>query len=274
MPRETAFATLAEEAEASPPGAKGLLLLPYFSGERTPIHDPKAKGAFFGLNLTHTRGDMYRAMLEGIANGTAHVIETYRDVGHAPARVLAVGGGTKNKVWIQATSDIGGVPQIVCEKTIGASYGDAFLAAVAVGAVKPGDIARLEPGGPNHRARDPRRLRPAISAVQGALPADPRHRRQAGGRVMLARARTALDELGGVIGTIDPAAVEQACETIAAAGRIVLYGCGREGLQMRGLRHAAPPPRPGGGVQGEMTAPPVGPGDLFIASAGRANSRP
>jgi xylulokinase len=56
LPRAEAFATLAAEAEAVPPGAEGLLFLPYFSGERTPIHDPYAKGAFFGLNLTHTRG--------------------------------------------------------------------------------------------------------------------------------------------------------------------------------------------------------------------------
>jgi xylulokinase len=130
---------------ASPPGANGLLWLPYFSGERTPIHDTHAKGAIFGLNLTHTRGDLYRALLEGIAMATAHVIETYRELGHAPARVLAVGGGTKNRLWLQATSDFGGVPQIVSEKTVGASYGDAFLAALAVGAVAPGDIARWNP---------------------------------------------------------------------------------------------------------------------------------
>jgi xylulokinase len=83
--------------------------------------------------------------LEGIAMGTAHVIETYREVGQAPARVLAVGGGTKNVVWLQATSDFGGVRQIVSEKTVGASYGDAFLAALAVGAVEAGDIARWNP---------------------------------------------------------------------------------------------------------------------------------
>lgn len=145
LPREEAFAALAKEAEGSPPGANGLLVLPYFSGERTPIHDPRAKGAFFGLNLTHTRGDMYRAILEGIANGTAHVIETYAQVGHGPQRVLAVGGGTQNRVWIQATSDIGGVPQIVSEKSVGASYGDAFLAALAVGMVDREDIARWNP---------------------------------------------------------------------------------------------------------------------------------
>ena len=66
----TAMIALAAEAEKSPPGANGLVLLPYFSGERTPIHDPHAKGVLFGLNLTHTRGDIYRALLEGIAYGT------------------------------------------------------------------------------------------------------------------------------------------------------------------------------------------------------------
>lgn len=145
LPREGAFATLAAEAEASPKGARGLLCLPYFSGERTPIHDPLAKGAFFGLNLTHGRGDLYRAVLEGIAMGTAHVADTYREAGAAPARVLAVGGGTRNAVWMQATSDLTGLTQIVSEKTVGASYGDAFLAAVAIGAAVPEDVARWNP---------------------------------------------------------------------------------------------------------------------------------
>jgi xylulokinase len=145
LTQDEAFEALAREAEASPPGANGLLWLPYFSGERTPIHDTHAKGAIYGLNLTHVRGDLYRALLEGIAMGTAHVIETYRELGHSPTRVLAVGGGTKNGVWLQATSDFGGVRQIVNEKTVGASYGDAFLAALAVGAVEAGDIARWNP---------------------------------------------------------------------------------------------------------------------------------
>lgn len=145
LPREAAFATLAAEAEASPKGAGGLLCLPYFSGERTPIHDPLARGAFFGLNLTHGRGDLYRAVLEGIAMATAHVADCYREAGAAPSRVLAVGGGTKNAVWMQATSDLTGLTQIVSEKTVGASYGDAFLAALAIGAADPQDIARWNP---------------------------------------------------------------------------------------------------------------------------------
>lgn len=141
----TAMVALAAEAEASPPGARGLVLLPYFSGERTPIHDPFAKGVLFGLNLTHTRGDIYRALLEGIANGTRHVFETYSEAGADPTAVYAVGGGTKNKVWSQATSDIAGRTQIIRDKTIGASYGDAFLAALAVGDVRQDDIRTWNP---------------------------------------------------------------------------------------------------------------------------------
>ena len=145
LPKETAFATLTAEAESTPPGANGLICLPYFSGERTPIHDSRAKGAFFGLNLTHDRGAMYRAALEGIASATRHITDTYVEAGSPPRRVLAVGGGTKNKPWMQATSDLTGLDQSVCAITTGASYGDAYLAALAVGLAHPGDIARWNP---------------------------------------------------------------------------------------------------------------------------------
>lgn len=136
---------LVAAAGSSPPGARGLLCLPYFSGERTPIHDPLARGMFFGLDLTHQRADLLRAVLEGIASGTAHVLETYREVGAAPTSVFAVGGGTRNPVWLQATSDLGRVAQVIRERTIGASYGDAFLAAVAVGSVTSDAIATWNP---------------------------------------------------------------------------------------------------------------------------------
>ncbi|MGB8812928.1 MAG: FGGY-family carbohydrate kinase [Paracoccaceae bacterium] len=145
LPADTAFATLTAEALTSPPGAKGLLCLPYFSGERTPLHDPHAKGAFFGLNLTHTRADMYRAALEGIACATRHITETYAAAGSPPTRVLAVGGGTKNRPWLQATSDLTGLTQTVNQITTGASYGNAFLAALAIGAAKPADIQTWNP---------------------------------------------------------------------------------------------------------------------------------
>jgi xylulokinase len=142
---QEAIAMLVSEARTSPAGAKGLILLPYFSGERTPIHDPHAKGVLFGLNLTHERGDIFRALLEGIAYGTAHVIDTYLEAGQTPRAIFAVGGGTRNEVWAQATSDISGRRQIVRAKTIGASYGDAFLAALAVGDVRPETIRQWNP---------------------------------------------------------------------------------------------------------------------------------
>ncbi|MBI4922747.1 MAG: FGGY-family carbohydrate kinase [Devosia nanyangense] len=145
LPADTAVVTLAAEAELSPRGARGLVMLPYFSGERTPIHDTRAKGLIFGLDLTHTRGDIYRALFEGIAFGTRHVFETYSAVGHAPRSIYAAGGGTKNRVWAQATSDISGRTQIVRDKTVGASYGDAFIAALAIGDAKRDDIRDWNP---------------------------------------------------------------------------------------------------------------------------------
>ena len=145
LARGADFGDLVAEAAASPKGAKGLLCLPHFSGERTPIHDPMAKGAFFGLDLTHTRGDLFRAVLEGIAAGTGQILETYREAGAHPGTVYAVGGGTKNEVWLQATSDLGQVSQVVRQRTVGASYGDAFLAAVAVRAATPERIGAWNP---------------------------------------------------------------------------------------------------------------------------------
>ena len=145
IPKDKAFEILAAEAAQSPPGSKGLIVLPYFSGERTPIHDPKARGTIFGLDLTHNRGDIFRAFLEGIAMGTAQVFETYEAIGQKPKKVMAVGGGTKNNIWMQATSDFSQIDQVISEKSTGASYGNAFLAALSVGAVSQRDITNWNP---------------------------------------------------------------------------------------------------------------------------------
>jgi xylulokinase len=131
----TGIASLAAEAAQSPPGARGLVMLPYFAGAQTPIHDANARGALFGLDLSHTRADMFRAVLEGVGYGVAHIFDTYRDVGQMPKTILAVGGGTRNRAWTQAVSDITGMNQTLRERTVGASYGDAFLAAHAIGDV-------------------------------------------------------------------------------------------------------------------------------------------
>ena len=106
---------------------------------------------------------MFRALIEGIAFGTAHVVETYRNVGVELSRILAVGGGTQNALWLQATSDASAVDQVVCEKTFGASYGDAFLARMATGDAKIGDIADWNPVVTTVKARN-------VAAYEKAYP--------------------------------------------------------------------------------------------------------
>jgi xylulokinase len=128
-----AYEILFRDAESIEPGAGGLLILPYFSGERTPINDPDARGIIAGLSLAHTRNHIFRAILEGIGFGIRHNIDTFNDIGAGVQRVVAVGGGTKSEKWMEIVSSIAGITQIIPELTIGASYGDAFLAGMATG---------------------------------------------------------------------------------------------------------------------------------------------
>jgi xylulokinase len=122
-------------AEASPPGARGLLMLPYFAGERTPIHDPLARGVIAGLTLSHGAGDLLRASYEATAFGARQIIELLAQAGGPARRVVAVGGGTNAELWLQIVSDVTGVTQLVPAETIGASYGAALLAAIGAGLV-------------------------------------------------------------------------------------------------------------------------------------------
>ena len=135
-----AYAALADLAATVPAGSEGLVCLPYFAGERTPVNDPDARGVYAGLTLSHTRAHLYRASLEGTAFGVRHNLETMTEMGAAPKRLVAVGGGAKNPLWLQIVCDASGLPQDVPERTIGASFGDAFLAGLATGIV-PGVAA-------------------------------------------------------------------------------------------------------------------------------------
>lgn len=130
---DQAYTHLTNLAQNSPPGANGLITLPYFSGERTPIHNGNAKGIFFGLSLHHTKPDIFRSILEGIAFSIRHNLEEMQKHCLDIKRVIAVGGGVKSRLWLQSVSDICQVKQIIPEITIGASYGNAFLCALALG---------------------------------------------------------------------------------------------------------------------------------------------
>jgi xylulokinase len=128
------FDVLMAEAQRVPPGSEGLLALPYLAGERTPVFDPIARGVLAGLTLRHGRGHLFRAAYEGIAFGVREILERFDDA-HAGLRTVAVGGGLRSPIWAQAVSDITGRTQEVPEQAIGASYGDALLAAIGSGLV-------------------------------------------------------------------------------------------------------------------------------------------
>lgn len=136
------YPQLLAEAGASGPGAHGLLMLPYFAGERTPIMDSDARGILAGLSLAHSRGDLYRAALEATALGVRHNVETMLEAGGRIDRLVAVGGGTQGALWTQIVSDVTGLPQVIPSQIIGASYGAAYLAAAALG---PVDIEAWNP---------------------------------------------------------------------------------------------------------------------------------
>jgi xylulokinase len=125
------YEMLVEEAAKVRPGSDGLLVLPYFAGERTPLFDPQARGIIAGLTLSHGRGHLYRALLEATAYGVRHILETMREAGGGGKRLVAVGGGTKGGLWTQIVSSVVGREQVLPAETIGASYGDALLAAIA-----------------------------------------------------------------------------------------------------------------------------------------------
>lgn len=128
-----AYAAMAELLKETTLGADGLIALPYFEGERTPIYDPDAKGMLFGLTLKHTRADIYRALLESVGFGIRHNMECMLAENLHPKHILAIGGGTKNLAWMQMISNIANIQMSIPNQQIGSSYGDAFMAGVGVG---------------------------------------------------------------------------------------------------------------------------------------------
>ncbi|RLG84632.1 MAG: xylulokinase, partial [Thermoprotei archaeon] len=94
------------EAEGSPPGALGLLFLPYLTGERTPHADPHARGGWVGLNIRHTRAHLIRALLEGVGFGMRDSLEIIRGMGVPVREIRVSGGGARSALWRQILADI------------------------------------------------------------------------------------------------------------------------------------------------------------------------
>lgn len=129
------YDSLIQGAEKISPGSDGLLVLPYFCGERTPVFDSDAKGVFFGLNLNHTRHHLYRSLLEGTAYGIRDNLAVFARYEGKRNEIVTVGGGCKNPLWLQIISDVTGREQSLSAVTLGAAYGDAFLGGLAAGAI-------------------------------------------------------------------------------------------------------------------------------------------
>jgi xylulokinase len=127
--------------EAADRGAAELLCLPYFLGEKSPLHDPDLRGAFVGLDLAHTRADMYRSVLEAIAFGFKHHTDVFTSIGVPLQRAMVTNGGSRSVLWKQILADVLDTPLWPVVGHPGASLGAAVIAAVGVGALDSWDSA-------------------------------------------------------------------------------------------------------------------------------------
>lgn len=127
---EAPHAALDKLADLVPAGSDDLAVLPYFLGEKTPIHDPSARGAIEGLTLSHTLGHLWRAVLESYGYALRHHIDVLRDMGHEPQRFLVSDGGSNSRVWMQIVADILGAPVQRLGSHPGSCLGAAWTAAV------------------------------------------------------------------------------------------------------------------------------------------------
>ncbi|MBE7555213.1 MAG: xylulokinase [Anaerolineales bacterium] len=128
-----AYPILSAEAAAVPPGADGLIFLPYLSGERTPHMDPLARGAFIGLSSYHSRGHLARAVMEGVALALRQTLEISLSLGGQVERIIAAGGGAESEVWRQIQADVFGLPLQQSLLSEQASVGAALLAGAGAG---------------------------------------------------------------------------------------------------------------------------------------------
>ncbi len=125
------YDVLNEQAAKIPAGSEGLIVLPYFMGERSPIWDSNAKGTIVGLSLAHTKAHLYRAFLEAVAYSLRDAMNaTGENLGQY---ILLAGGVTKSRLWRQIFADVTGYP-VVCPKSdVEANMGDVMLAGIGTG---------------------------------------------------------------------------------------------------------------------------------------------
>jgi ribulose kinase len=130
------YDVLNEQAKDIPIGSDGLIVNEYFQGNRTPYTDSKARGIMWGLSLAHTPAHMYHAIQEGVAFGTANSLAAMRDAGFAVDRIIACGGATKSRDWMQMHADVANVPITLTEVGDAVVLGTCMSAAVGAGLYK------------------------------------------------------------------------------------------------------------------------------------------
>ncbi|SDI17340.1 xylulokinase [Desulfosporosinus hippei] len=122
--------TLAEQVK---PGAGGLIYLPYLMGERSPHPDPYSRGVFFGLSASHSRANMIRAVMEGVAYSQLECVDVFKEMRVNVADMIACGGGGRSPLWRQMLADMYGCPVSTIKADEGPAFGVAILAGVGAG---------------------------------------------------------------------------------------------------------------------------------------------
>jgi len=130
---EDSYKVLDDEAAVIAPGSDGLIALETFQGSRTPVTDARARGALIGLTLSHTRGHIWRSLMEAVCLGTKACVDGLAKAGHACNEIVIAGGATRSPIWLQMHADVTGKPVVVCENTDAPLLGCAILASVCGG---------------------------------------------------------------------------------------------------------------------------------------------
>lgn len=126
------YEILTDRASKVPVGSSGLVVLPYFAGERSPIWNPNARGVFFGLTLNHTKAHLTRAVMESVAYSLRHVKEVIEELGGVVDEIRSVGGQSKSAVWNQIKADVLGVPIVSLIHESTESLGSAMIAGCGI----------------------------------------------------------------------------------------------------------------------------------------------
>jgi xylulokinase len=140
--KESTYELMNLQAEQSQPGANGLLFFPYLLGERSPRWNPDARGAYFNLNMAHTRADMIRSTLEGITLNLKVILDSFLQQGANITAMRVIGGGANGRTWRKIMADIYGIPiqrpALLAEAT---SFGAALAGGIGVGIYKDWNLA-------------------------------------------------------------------------------------------------------------------------------------